>query len=223
MNGNVQYIPAGRTSNVKRGNTLLQVQTEYAQRPSPRITTTILDNGRVLHKVERALDKVIGSVDEQRRAESTLVKQHAEVLAIIQSDAPPATPQAAVETAEPCRAVITETEPLPVYDQIKAIPGVQSVVQMENDGTFTSPELTIDFQKQFGFVFKNLRELMELFERVPGVGITRRTGVYEIERDRLYLVSSGTSCYFVVVRRINVTTQYEQELKAVVVVDPFRR
>lgn len=223
MNGNIQFIPAGRTSNVKRGNTLLQVQTEYAQRPSPRITTTILDNGRVLHKVERALDKVISSVDEQRRAESTLMKQHAEVLAIIQNDAHPVAPQTAVEKSEPSKEMIIETEPLPVYDQIKAIPGVQSVIQMENDGTFTSPELTIEFQKQFGFVFKNLRELMELFERVPGVGITRRTGVYEIERDRLYFVSSGTTCYFVVVRRVNVTTQYEQELKAVVVMDPFRR
>jgi hypothetical protein len=214
MSSNLQFIPAGRTSSVKRGNTLLQVQTEYAHRPNPRITTTILDNGRVLHKVERGLENAISSLEEQRKVESTLIRQHAEVLAIIQKDSPD--PSASKQAGE----VAVEVEP-PVLDRIKAVPGVQSVIEMENDGAFTSPELTIELQNQFGFIFKNLRELMELFERVPGVGVTRRQGVYEIERDRLYFMSSGTECYFVVVRRVNVTTQYEQELKAIVHTDPW--
>jgi hypothetical protein len=214
MNSNLQFIPAGRTSSVKRGNTLLQVQTEYAHRPNPRITTTILDNGRVLHKVERGLENAISSLEEQRKVESTLIRQHAEVLAIIQKDSPD--PSASKQAGEEA----VEVEP-PVLDRIKAVPGVQSVIEMENDGAFTSPELTIELQKQFGFIFKNLRELMELFERVPGGGMNRRQGVYEIERDRLYFMSSGSECYFVVVRRVNVTTQYEQELKAIVHTDPW--
>ena len=215
MSSSLQFIPAGRTSSVKRGNTLLQVQTEYAHRPNPRITTTILDNGRVLHKVERGLEKAIISLEEQRKVESALIRQHAEVLAIIQNDTPISS------ASKEAEQVAVEAEPPPVLDRIKAIPGVQSVIQMENDGTFTSPELTIEFQKQFGFIFKNLRELMALFERVPGVGVTRRQGVYEIERDRLYFMSSGSECFFVVVRRVNVTTQYEQELKAIVRTDPW--
>lgn len=207
----LQYIPAGRTSTVKRGNTVLQVQTEYAHRPNPRITTTILDNGRVLHKVERGLDKPIESLEEQRKTEVTLVRQHTEVMSIIQND-PNAANQPKFPKPEPI-----DVSPLSAHERIKKIPGVQMVLQMENDGTFSSPELTIEFQKQFAFIFKNLRELLELFEKVPGVGLVRRQGVYEVERDRLYFVSCGDECCFVVVRRVNVTTQYEQELRAILV------
>ncbi len=214
MANSLQYIPAGRTSTVKRGNTVLQVQTEYAHRPNPRITTTILDNGRVLHKVERQLDRTIESLEEQRKTEVTLVRQHTEVMSIIQND-----PSAVNEPKFPSPEPI-DISPLSAHDRIKAIPGVQMVIQMENDGTFSSPEMTMEFQKQFAFVFKNLRELLELFERVPGVGVVRRQGVYEVERDRLYFVSCGDECFFVVIRRVNVTTQYEQELRAVLVDKP---
>jgi hypothetical protein len=214
MATSLQFIPAGRTSTVKRGNTVLQVQTEYAHRPNPRITTTILDNGRVLHKVERQLDRTIESLEEQRKTEVTLVRQHTEVMSIIQND-----PSAVNESKFPSPEPI-DISPLSAHDRIKAIPGVQMVIQMENDGTFSSPEMTMEFQKQFAFVFKNLRELLELFERVPGVGVVRRQGVYEVERDRLYFVSCGDECFFVVIRRVNVTTQYEQELRAVLVDKP---
>jgi hypothetical protein len=190
------------------------VQTEYAHRPNPRITTTILDNGRVLHKVERQLDRTIESLEEQRKTEVTLVRQHTEVMSIIQND-----PSAVNESKFPSPEPI-DVSPLSAHDRIKAIPGVQMVIQMENDGTFSSPEMTMEFQKQFAFVFKNLRELLELFERVPGVGVVRRQGVYEVERDRLYFVSCGDECFFVVIRRVNVTTQYEQELRAVLVEKP---
>ena len=60
-----QFIPAGRTSLVNKDGSSIQIQTEYAFRPYPRVTTTILDNGRVLHKVERKLNKGIDSIEEQ--------------------------------------------------------------------------------------------------------------------------------------------------------------
>ena len=67
-----QYIPAGRTSLVRRGGAPIQVQTEYAFRPYPRVTTTILDNGKVLHKVERKLEKGIDSLEEQSHMEEVI-------------------------------------------------------------------------------------------------------------------------------------------------------
>ena len=57
-------------------------------------------------------------------------------------------------------------------------------------------------------------ELMTVFGPVSGTDCTRESGVYEVERDRLYFASVGSECYFIIVRRINVTTNYEQEIKA---------
>ncbi len=79
------FIPAGRTSLVKRGDQQLQVQTEYAYRPYPRITTTILNGGQVLHKLEKRLERPIESVEEQNIAEDVIKRQHLEVIALIGS------------------------------------------------------------------------------------------------------------------------------------------
>lgn len=201
---------------MKKGETLLQVQTEYATRPGPRITTTILDNGRVLHKVERSLERAISSLDEQHRCEATLIRQHAEVIAIIEGG------RDTVPSSEPVleEEQVINLDPASTLDRLRKVPGVQQVFRLENDGSFAASDSSSQFQKKFGAVFKNLRELLELFERTPGVGITRQQGVYEIERDRLYLASTGSECYFVVVRRVNVTTQYEQEIKAIIKGEP---
>ncbi len=78
------FIPVGRTSLAKRGNTTLQVQTEYAARPNPRIATTITENGRVVHKVERPLEKAVASAEEQRTTEAQMRQQHATIVSTIE-------------------------------------------------------------------------------------------------------------------------------------------
>lgn len=79
-----EFIPVGRTSLARRGETALQVQTEYAARPNPRIATTISENGRVIHKVERPLERQIMSAEEQRETEAQMRQQHASVVATIE-------------------------------------------------------------------------------------------------------------------------------------------
>jgi hypothetical protein len=203
------YIPVGRTSLVKKGGVSLQVQTEYASRPNPRITTCISNSGQVLHKIERSLDRAVGTLDEQTRAESTIKRQHAEVLAILQGDTIGVQRMEPAPVAPPVSVASMTTE-----ERLGHIAGVQRVFRVENDGTFSNAQLTDDFKRQFSAVFKGLREIMELFGRMPGVGVTRQRGVYEVERDRLYFASAGTECYFVLVRRVDMTTQYEPTIKA---------
>ena len=79
------YIPTGRTSLVKRGELKLQLQTEYASRPAPRITTTISRDGRVLHKIERELAKTIESFEEQQHIERVIRRQHDDISEIIRN------------------------------------------------------------------------------------------------------------------------------------------
>ena len=212
---NSAFIPAGRTSVVNKGDQHLQVQTEYARRPAPRITTTISIKGQVINKVERALDREIESVEEQSRVEIIMKRQHAEVTAILQNqphhELLVPTKAAVVEpplAAAPCTSVPEE-----VQHRLSSIPGVQQVFCLDNEGNFFSENGSEEFHKQFAPVFNHLRELMEVFSRIPGVSYAREPGVYEVERDRLYLASAQTECYFVIVRRINVTTNYEQEIK----------
>ncbi len=207
------YIPVGRTSLVKKGEVSLQVQTEYASRPNPRITTCILQDGRVLHKIERSVDNPISTVEEQLRVETTIKRQHAEIIAIIQNTSykPPADDEPRVASREALPAI-----PRKPADCISAVPGVQRVFHLDNEGNFVDDSGTEQFRKMFGPVFKSLHELMEIFGRLPGVGVTREKGVYEVERDRLYFASAGTECFFVLVRRIDPTTDFEKAFKAAI-------
>ncbi len=206
-------IPTGRTSLVKKGTTPIQVQTEYALRPAPRLTTTILKSGQVLHKVERTLDKPISSIEEKNQMEFTIRKQHAEVLAIIEGDKP--IPEAApAKPAEPPKELST-------VERIKQVPGVHRLFRLDNEGNFTDANTSEEFKRAFSDVFRNMSELISVFSQIPGVGISREEGVYEIERDGLYLISTGLEMYFFSIDRPDPETSYERALGKALRPDPF--
>ena len=204
-------IPTGRTSLVKKGQIALQVQTEYAHRPLPRITTTILEQGRVVHKVERSLEKKIDSIEEKNRMELTIRKQHAEVISIIESS----------RVAEKIVAVARKQPPpvqprLSTMEQLQQIPGIHRVYDVDNEGNFKELEASEEFKRNFGLVFKSLSEIIDVFSLLPGVGITRERGVYEVERDKLYLISEGTHFYFFYILRSDSSVDYEKEIQKIV-------
>ena len=223
------FIPVGRTSLVRRGKLALQIQTEYASRPAPRITTTISTNGQVLHKVQRPLEKLIDSFEEQRSTERTMLHQHEEVIEILKRDnAIAPSPSIDIELAvmeEPPEPVEEEFEPEPVYhtviERLEHLHGVERIYGLDNEGRFTEGKIGREFKKSFSAVFKNLNELMHLFCRLPGVDGHREIGVYEVEWDRLFFVSAGDACYFVLVKPSAGQIDYEQMIRTAVDPSPF--
>jgi len=200
------YIPAGRTSKVERRQVSLHVQTEYAGRPMPRITTTILNGGRVVHKIERNLDKPIESPEEQARVEWSIKRQHAEIIEIIRDESKNLAIQVGTSSGP-------RSENLTIYDRLRAIVGVQRVYRVDNEGNVVGSSSSVQFKRAFGAVFKNIHDLIEIFMRIPGADFSREKGVYEIERDRLYLVSSGRECYFIVVNCVDERIDFEKAIK----------
>ncbi len=81
-----QFIPAGRTGIVVKGEFELQVQTEYAPRPIPRISSSILCSGELLHRVDVPLDDPIESQEDMVTAERLIMLQHGEVLRIVKAN-----------------------------------------------------------------------------------------------------------------------------------------
>jgi hypothetical protein len=189
---------------VKKGELQLQVQTEYAQRPAPRITTTILNAGQVVNKIERALEHEISSLDEQARVEVVLKRQHLEVIGILQEQ----------EIAGQGGGHEIEGAAGESAERLLTIPGVQKVYALDTEGNFFSDSGSREFEQAFAPIFRSVRDLMNVFSSLPGAEGERETGVYEVERDRLYFASVGDECYFIIVRRVNVTTNYEHEIKA---------
>ncbi len=214
-------IPTGRTSLVKRGDVALQVQTEYAHRPLPRITTTVLKEGQVLQKIERSLDSAIGSIEEKNRMEDTIRKQHMEILTIIRNN--DNVVKQAIPVPKP-KPEISEAKPYPeagptltISERLHGLPGTHRIYRLDNEGTFLDASVSKEFAKAFKPVFKNLHELIAVFSEVPGIGFTRETGVYEIEHNGLYLVSTGNEIFIVCVERAAQRVNYERAIRDLLV------
>lgn len=205
---NSKHIPVGRISQVSTNSMALQVQTEYASRPYPRVTTTVTDNGRVVRKVEQRFPRPVSSVEDQSRVERIILEQHGEVMSVLKGKAQ--------SVARPHRADSPPTMRQNMTEQLAAIPGVQRVLRLTADGDFVSENASAEFKRTFGSVFKNLRELMGVFVRLPHRWGQREKGVCEIERDRLYLASAGSECFFVLVRSDPQTANFEEAIKGIV-------
>lgn len=201
------YIPTGRTSLAKKGEISLQVQTEYASRPSPRITTTILKSGQVLHKIERNLSSTIESIAEMNHMEVAIRRQHSQVIEIIQKS------ETMDSAALPHPKAKSDKRPATAMDRLGRLPGRHRVFRMDNEGNFDSPQASDLFKTTFAEVFKCLHELISVFAKVPGVGLIREQGVCEVERDSLYLVSSGSEFYLFYLLEVEPGIDYEKALK----------
>jgi hypothetical protein len=200
------YIPSGQTSLVKKGKVALQVQTEYSPRPYPRIKTTIFNAGRVVHKIEKKLDRSIESVEEHNRVEGVMKHQHREVVSIIQ--------ETSSLSAMQFGPVLPVGE-LSTEDRLAALPGVDRVFHLDRYGKFLGQNNCDLFRKAFAAVYKGLPVIMDVFTRLPGSSFRREKGVYEVERNRLYFTSAGEEFYFVLIRRAAPGVDYEKSLKEV--------
>jgi hypothetical protein len=230
-----EYIPTGRTSLIREGSDPVQVQTEYAPNPSPRLTTTVSMSGRVIQKVELKLRRPLASVEECKRAEMVLTRQHTEVVSIIKDqnrslaaslkevatveidpDLPVST-DAPID--EPAPEVDNDTsdaakqQQLSVVDRIRAVTGVEYLFHMDNAGNFFSQREEAQFRKLFRKVANGIPGLIEIFSHAQGSEFLRESGIYEVQRDRLYLASTGEDLFFVSVVPIDALTDYEVDLR----------
>lgn len=230
--GLTDFIPAGRTSLVDRGTNTYQIQTEYAYRPNPRVTTTITNSGQVVHKIEKKLEKPIESFDEQEKIETWIKRQHMEVVSIIKSNGQPSSKQSQEDiTVVRKRDEIkkedeifdddpffSESTPgyLKLLDRFKIIDGVKYIFEINHKGKLLNKDVTTKTKNLYSSVFKNISDLIEVFTLLPNGTDSREKGVYEIERDKLYLISAGNSFYLIVLDRLDPDINYEGYLKSIV-------
>ena len=192
----------------------MQIQTEYAYRPYPRVTTTILDEGRVLHKVEKKLEKCVDSPEEQAAMEEIIKHQHSQVMLLVKDRKP----EKVASTQNKGIRVLAE----PTFkSELKAIAGVERVFFLDKGGAFENDEDAINFKKYFPSLFKGLTDLLEMFMRLPGAEVNREIGVLEIKKDRLYFISSGFSFAFAITVKKEEQTNFEKIFKDLIDPSPL--
>jgi hypothetical protein len=81
-----KFQPPGRLSKVSGQDYMIQIQTEFAWTPHPRITTCVMLDGVILHKIQKDWEGNLDT-DEDRKVVSRIInKQHDEVDGIVNSN-----------------------------------------------------------------------------------------------------------------------------------------
>ncbi|MFH0931095.1 MAG: hypothetical protein V1890_04065 [Candidatus Zixiibacteriota bacterium] len=70
--------PAGRTSSVNFEGKIFQVQTEFVTRPNPKVVSSIILDGKLIHKVEKIWKGKLNE-ENQEKLEQFLKKEHESV------------------------------------------------------------------------------------------------------------------------------------------------
>jgi hypothetical protein len=80
-------IPQGKLGSFRFGEKLFQVQTEFAQRPRPRVTSSVVLDGRIVHKADHEWTGDLADPDQYAALETLIAEQHKSTLAIVKERA----------------------------------------------------------------------------------------------------------------------------------------
>ncbi|MCK5126358.1 MAG: hypothetical protein KAR42_08890 [candidate division Zixibacteria bacterium] len=181
-----QFIPSGRTSVIKRGEVTFQLQTEFANMPFPRVTTTIFSNGQVLHKINNEISSPVDSFERMHEVEDIIKAQHMDIYKTLRERGLPTAP----------KSKIGESEKKTRSEQIRDIEGVERVYLITPDGKLVGDKSTTkQFKKMFKHLFRELPDMLGVFAELPGQG--REEGIYEVEPGRILLASTGVEFFLI--------------------------
>ena len=145
-------IPNGLISEANFKDTKFCVQTEFAQRPQPRVTTTISLNGEVVEKVENIWERLPQTEEDKQKIEKFLKRQHQQVLEKIREKSEKfASPQREKEKV----ASAEEDVVLKVNQELSGTDGVFGWILLSKDDEIIAPGIsqseikdTVDFARR---------------------------------------------------------------------------
>jgi hypothetical protein len=156
-------IPSGISSEAIVKETKFCVQTEFAHRPKPRVTTTISLNGEVVEKVETNWEGTPLTEEDKRDIEHFLKKQHQKVMGKIRHK------NKQQESAEKDQEVDLEGEdPVVKVDrELTETEGVLGWAFLLKDGQTLSHRIS---DHHDGECFMEVRELSSFFSSTTQMG-----------------------------------------------------
>lgn len=154
--------PAGISGEASTGDKIFHVQTEFAPRPKPRITTSISVNGEVVQKVENIWERLPQSEEDKDEIERFLKKQHQEVIKDIKEKGERFTLSKEEKQRQQAISKIKEV--------ISGIQGVSGWVLFSDEDQIISPDVSDADSQRMVDLARNNRELASFLSSVSKVG-----------------------------------------------------
>jgi hypothetical protein len=156
-------IPAGLISEAQVRNSRFFVQTEFAQRPQPRVTTTISINGAVVEKIENVWDRLPQTEEDKEEIEKFLKRQHRQVLEKIKDKKE----KLAGLVPEKGKTILPEDDViLKIREEFSKTEGVLGWVFIFNDEPMISHAISEKEQRQAEDLVRSIKDLSILLTPV---------------------------------------------------------
>jgi hypothetical protein len=162
------FMPPGRLSGYKYAGKTIQVQTEYATRPHPRVTTSVVLDGRTVHKTDHPWDQGVATEETGKALEKFLAEQHRQTLGLVKARAheyvggsPEEKP--AAEYPEPSfRDSMNEI--------LSSVPFVTGLCELDRSGKIVYSRDFCNIQADFGREFQIFAKLISSLPEIIRVG-----------------------------------------------------
>ena len=178
-----KYQPPGRLSKVSGQDYIIQIQTEFAWVPHPRITTSVVLDGVIIHKIQKDWNGSLDNEEEQQVVGRYINRQHDEVEKIVKSN------QEFILNYTKSAGKDAE------FDGIVDLEGVETAFLLSADGLMTPfREEEIELEKVQ--LFERLFELVEFLDTITRMGSMEET--YLVLDDDRIMIFRYRDCFLII-------------------------
>lgn len=130
----VDYIPPGQLGYHKHGDKTLQVQTEFAMRPRPRVTSSVVVDGRIVHKTDREWLDELDTEEGRQKLEAALGEQHRLTMALVVERAAEFTSEPKPITGAPGPGFEAATFRDSIEEVLRTVPYIMAFYEFDPEG-----------------------------------------------------------------------------------------
>ncbi len=148
--------PSGISSSLSWKEKKVYLETEFATRPQPRITTTASYQGEVIHKAEQPWQGGLKRQEDKEKIEALIKEQHAQAKVFVQNK---------------IEEMLTKrlTKPLPKFwEGISKLEGIENVLGFNREGKLLFQEKQ-DQSTQFERIIQSITSTIQLANFLSGV------------------------------------------------------
>lgn len=147
----IAYIAQGKLGSFQKDGNLFQVQTEFAQRPRPRVTSSVVLDGRTIHKVDKEWPGDLTSEKGRAELDSFIAAQHRATMEMIadRADEFLGTPIATIAGGGFDAPTIANT----IEEVLRTVPYVIGLYEFDDAGSITHRkhfrDVVADWDREF--------------------------------------------------------------------------
>jgi uncharacterized protein with ParB-like and HNH nuclease domain len=185
--------PSGRLSKVEKKGQVFQIQTEFYHRPRPKITSTVILNGKIMNKIDTPWEEKLITDEDLKKTEKALREQHQKVAQMIEVQ------KVKAQELEPQKPHLIKS-----HKKISEVEGVEDLVIADMQGEIlyantdsVEVKALLKVLSSVNKLGKSLSQSTRLGDFLGGqIKLERKRTTWIYQKDKLWMTSSDQKMDF---------------------------